>query len=140
MSKLIKFDDIETKALANPGIYEIYTNSGIPLKVGSAKNIKKRLLQHMTSRQSALKLKPGGSWNNPNDVKSKQSILAKHMYYDKSITDNFNLKLESGRRAFLTTECYIMLKYTNSKAAAEQLEIIRERKRKWRYFGKVVKR
>ncbi|MBI4244098.1 MAG: hypothetical protein HY606_08420 [Planctomycetes bacterium] len=136
----IKFDEIETKVSEIPGIYEIYTNSGIPLKVGIGKNIKERLLQHRSSRQSALKLKPGGCFDNPNDVKSKKSILAKHLYYDESITDDFDLKSESGRRAFLASVCCIDFKYTGTKADARQLETIRQREVSWRYIGKVEKR
>lgn len=103
----ITFDEIEVLE-RRPGIYEIYTNLDIPLKVGIGKDLKKRLLQHRASRQSALKLRPGGSFDNPNDVMSKGSILAKHLYYDRSIAPDFNLTDEARRREFLISQCYIV--------------------------------
>lgn len=135
----IKFDEIKAEVLEKSGIYEIYTNSGVPLKVGIGNDMRRRLLQHRASRQSALKLKPGGNRTNPNDVESKQSILAKHLYYDESLTHEFDLKSEVGRQAFLSSNCYILFEYIDSRDKAKQLEALKERQVLWRYIGKVVK-
>ena len=140
MSKTIKFNEIETEVSSAAGFYEIYTNSGLPLKVGIGQNIRKRLKDHRASRQKSLRLDPGGNRDNPNDVKSKQSILAKHMYYDESITSEYDLKTEEGRRAFLDLECYILFEYTNTLDDARQFEALKERVVPWRYIGNVVKR
>ena len=72
--KEMKFDEIEARVGKEPGIYEIYTNDGISLKVGIGVNIRNRLKQHRASRQSGLKLKLGGNFQNPSDVMSKSSI------------------------------------------------------------------
>lgn len=123
-----------------PGVYEIYTNAGIPLKVGTGKDLRKRLLQHRASRQSGLKLQLGGDWNNPCDVHSKASILAKHLYYDGLIAKEYNLRVESGRQRFLEEQCYIVLvRITQNLAEAQALEkqLEREGKHTYRYIGKV---
>jgi len=73
-------------------------------------------LQHRASRQNRLKLKPGGNRLNPNDVLSQESILAKHLYYNKTITKEYNLKTEDGRKAFLSDKCYIKFMKTKTRA------------------------
>jgi hypothetical protein len=65
-------------------------------------------------------------------------ILAKHLYFDRSITDKYDLETETGRRAFLIAECYATIKYTDSIEEAKQLEAIREKEVPWRYIGRVV--
>lgn len=63
---------------SSTGSYEIHTKGGVPLKAGISGNLRKRLIQHGDSKQSRLYLEPGGTRANPGDVRSKQSILAKH--------------------------------------------------------------
>lgn len=134
----INFNEIESKVKNTPGIYQIYTKQGIALKVGIGVNICNRLLQHRASRQSGLKLKPEGSFYNPNDVISKSSILAKHLYFDKSITTGYNLKTQEGRNAFLIKNCYIEFEYTENRDEAKQLEIELEASGLFRYQEDVI--
>jgi len=110
------------------------------LKVGIGVNLRKRLLQHRASRQSHLKLKPGGQRSNPADVRSKESILAKHFYYDGSITTDYDLKTEAGRQAFLAERCHIAFEMTETKAVARDLEKRRESSGSDRYLKVVLKR
>src|SRR5688572_14697033 len=99
MHRPFRFSEIEQHVPdGQPGIYEIHTTSGIRLKIGISSNLRKRLIQHRQSRQTALKLKPGGNRSNPQDVQSKQSILTQHLYYDAQIAPDFDLVSESGRR------------------------------------------
>lgn len=135
----IKFDEID-QVERRPGIYEIYTSSDVALKVGSGKNLRRRLRQHRASSQRALKLKPGGCFDNPSDVASKQSILAKHLYYDGSIAPAFNLRSEDGRQRFLMSQCYMVIEYTESWEDAKTLEASRESQVAWRYKRRVEKR
>src|SRR5258708_6120575 len=100
MGKTIRFDQIESCIQEGPGIYEIHTDTGIPLKVGIGGSLRKRLSQQRASRQSCLKLKPSGHWSRPDDVKAKGSILAKHLYFDHAITCDYDLRTEAGRRGF----------------------------------------
>jgi hypothetical protein len=137
----IRFAEIENKVpTGRSGIYEIFMDGGIPLKVGIAANVRERLLQHRASNDSGLKLKPGGSRGNPRDLESKKSILAKHLFYDESLTQEFDLKTEKGRRAFLDARCYIVFRITDTKDDARQIERTRERDGSYRYVGLVVKR
>jgi hypothetical protein len=141
METKIRFSEIEDKVPdCKRGIYEIHTDNGIPLKVGISVNIKNRLRQHRDSYDRYLKLKPSGNRDNPNDVKSKRSILAKHLYYDESLSDEYNLKHEDGRQKFLENRCHIKFKTTRTKANARSLEKLRENCGCFRYTGKVVKR
>jgi hypothetical protein len=122
------------------GVYEIRTITGIPLKVGISDNLRRRLLQHRASRQSALTLKPGGTWENPQDVRSKQSILAHHLYYDAQIAPGFDLCCELGRCRFLEDRCVIVVELTDSIAAAKAIEKQREQIGGFRYVGRVLRR
>lgn len=140
MTRKIRFSEIESSVLARPGIYEIHTDSGIPLKVGIGGNIQKRLLQHRASRQARLKLKAGGQCSNPSDMQSKESILAKHLYYDTTVTTDFDLTLEAGRTAFLEEKCHIIFQTTSSRAEARELERKKENGGCFRYIGRVCKR
>jgi len=138
MTIRIRFSEIERSVPVRPGIYEIHTDNGLPLKVGVGGDIRKRLLQHRESRQDRLKLREGGDRSNPNDVSSKQSILAKHLYYDRSVTTEYDLTSEFGRRAFLLEKCYITFDVTATRADALKLEKERERLGCFRYVGRVV--
>ena len=124
-------------APAGPGIYEIHTRSGKPLKVGISVNLRKRLKQHAKSAQNRLKLKLNGSWSNPSDVISKGSILAKHLYFDRALIDAeiFDLRTERGRQEFLSKECYVMFTATTGRESARELEKVSESKGTFRYVG-----
>jgi uncharacterized protein (DUF4415 family) len=136
--KRIRFAEIEREVPAKPGIYEIYTDTGIPLKVGVSANLRKRLLQHRASRQSGLRLKPLGQHHNPDHIKSKSSILAKHLYFDRTITADYDLTSESGRRMFLERNCYIRFEIRPSRSDARELEMRREVHGSYRYMRKVA--
>jgi excinuclease UvrABC nuclease subunit len=51
----IRFPDIEVHVPTTAGLYEIYTDQGIALKVGIAVNLLKRLKSHRASRDSGLR-------------------------------------------------------------------------------------
>lgn len=138
MAARITFDQIGTSVEPKPGIYEIHTNAGVPLKVGIAGDIKCRLLDHRASRQSGLRLKAGGSWDRPNDVESKKSVLAKHLYYDTSVAPEYHLTTEMGRRAFLREQCYVMFEIVETVGRAKELEALRESSGLFRYVGRVI--
>jgi hypothetical protein len=110
---------------------------GVPLKVGIADDLRARLLQHRASRQSALKLKPGGDRSRPGDLESKGSVLAKHLYYDETVAPNHDLKTEVGRRAFLETGCVVRVEPTCTRQEARVLEKQREAAGVFRYVGRV---
>ena len=137
MVTTIRFDQVGRDVPAKPGIYEIHTDTGTALKVGIGINLRKRLLQHRASRQSCLRLKSGGKRSNPDDVVSKGSILAKHLYYDRSIAGDYDLKSEVERRKFLVENCYITFEVTETKACARELERLREQQRSFRYQNRV---
>lgn len=88
LTEFLNIDD----APVGSGVYEIHGRNGMALKVGIASNLRRRLQNHRASRDSGLRLKAGGSWNNPDDVESHSSILAKHLYYDSTITTAYDLK------------------------------------------------
>jgi hypothetical protein len=138
MWQIIRFSDVEARVPREPGIYEIHTDSGIALKVGIGGEIRKRLLQHRNSKQRCLELTVGGDRSNPSHVKSKQSILAKHLYYDGEITSEYDLTSEAGRTKFLCDCCYIKFKVASSNADAKKLERISELTGLFRYVGTVV--
>ena len=138
---MFRFSEIEHRVeRGQPGIYEIHTTSGVKLKVDVSKDLLKRLHQHGTSRQSALHLLPGGDWSNPNDVRSKQSILTKHLYYDEAITPDYDLKSEAGRCEFLENCCVVTIEPTVSRADAVILERQQEVTGEYRYVGEVIVR
>lgn len=120
-----------------PGLYEIWTLSGVPLKVGIAGDLRKRLRNHRASRQNRLRLKNGGSWSRPEDVESKQSILAKHLYFDRALTHGYDLTCEAGRRAFLDDCCEVRILATISRDEARELEKQLEASGLFRYTGRV---
>lgn len=110
------------------------------LKVGIAGNLRRRLWQHRRSAQSGLKFRSGDSAIEPSAVVSKRSILAKHLYFDKSIAPEYDLRTETGRQQFLEERCRVTIEFTATRAAARELEILRECTREYRYCGLVIKR
>lgn len=133
----IRFSEIKSKVPPRPGIYEIHTDSGLPLKVGIGGDIQKRLLQHAESRQRGLKLKQLGSWQKPADVESKRSILAKHLYF-ADLGSGLDLKTELGRQQFLLAHCYILFRVTSTRAEARDIERAIEAGRCFRFVGKTA--
>lgn len=140
MNDGLKFSEIPSGVPDSPGIYEIHTLEGIALKVGIASNLRSRLNQHAKSRQSGLKLKPGGNWSNPSDVISKGSILAKHLYFDSVIAPGYDLQTQDGRRDFLESECRVYFEVMPSRELAREKEVLREREGDYRYVGRVIVR
>jgi hypothetical protein len=137
----IRFSEIDTEVPNQPGIYEIHTDTGVALKVGIASNLRKRLRQHRASLQSCLPLKkPDGDRSDPNQVQSKRSILAKHLYYDTSIAPGIDLRLQLERRLFLEQKCHIVFTVAETIAQAREWERQREGSGVYRYTGTVVKR
>ncbi len=137
MPTTVRFSQVKQVVPAGPGIYEIYTNTGTPLKVGIGHNLQKRLLQYRASRQSCLRLKLGGDRSNPEDVMSKGSILAKHLYYDPSLSIEHDLTTEAGRRSFLEESCLIAFEETKTREKARELEKLREHEKVFRYCKRV---
>ncbi len=132
----IKFSEITNLDNKKAGIYEIYTNDDIPLKVGISTNIKRRLREHKNSKQKYLKIKNTNLPITPDNIKSNQSILAKHLYFDKKISSTLDLSKENDRQIFLQENCYIKFKYTETKQDARKIEIEKE-KLNFRYIGRV---
>lgn len=136
MNYKIKFSEIDYKINDSLGVYEIFTNEGIPLKVGISNNLKKRLKQHRNSKQKYLKIRNHNLPVLPSNIVSKQSILTKHLYFDKSITVKYDLSKEIDRKNFLENECYIIITDANSREEARNIEIEKEQMN-FRYVGKV---
>jgi len=134
----IRFSDIEKVVSAKPGIYKISTDTGILLKVGIGGNLLRRLRQHRASRDSGLKLKPNGKWSDPDDVQSKASILAKHLYFDRTIAPDLDLTQEINRGKFLLERCNITFEFTSDRLAARELE--KDCEHGCRYVGRVRQR
>jgi hypothetical protein len=133
--KQTSFATLETVP-EGPGLYDIRTKAGEYLKIGIAGNLRKRLSNHARSRQGCLKLRAGGSWTVPDDVRSKQSILAKHLYFDRSVTKSYDLTTEAGRREFLVNECIVGYESHPSRELARRKEEQFEAKNIYRYQGR----
>lgn len=132
----IRFCEIERHIRPEPGLYEIHTLKGRALKVGIGINLLRRLKSHRASRDSGLRWRGGCDRTNPRDVMSKSSILAKHLYFDASITRDYDLKTEGGRRTFLVERCYLIVR-AMPLHRAEALEEKAERSGRFRYTGEV---
>jgi hypothetical protein len=130
----IRFSEIEIAVPPTSGLYEIVTDEGKLLKVGISGNLRKRLVQHRQSKQSRLKLKEGGDWSNPNDVMSKQSILAKHLFFH-SPTPGYDLKTESGRQSFLEQRCHVLVIVTSTREEAREMEKLKEQSGAYQFVG-----
>tara|TARA_B100000929_G_scaffold257911_1_gene220873 strand:- start:161 stop:697 length:537 start_codon:yes stop_codon:yes gene_type:complete len=124
--------------LNKAGVYQIFTDDGIPLKVGIATKLRARLRQHAKSSQKYLKFKHEGTSIQPSDIRSTRSILAKHLFFDSSIAPAYDLTTEEGRCTFLQAECYLMITYTDNRETARELEKLLEAKKMFRYQGVVV--
>ena len=137
----VRFDNAVASELTGvPGIYEIWTSDGVLLKVGIAKNLRERLKRHGESLQNGLRPTTSKTdWDEPCEVRSSRSILAKHLYFDRTIAPaEFDLREESDRQRFLEEHCRIVVKTTNTKPEAREFE--RDRERSARYYRIVVKR
>lgn len=135
--QLMKFADIATAAPEGPGVYQLWHFYEGILKVGISTNLRARLKQHWRSRASALKLKPGGDPSNPADWVSKGSILAKHLFFDRTLGEQHDLTTEDSRRRFLEEHCEIAIYPTESVMIARELEKQLERSGRIRYQGRV---
>ncbi len=138
--RMIRFSEIDKRVRARPGVYEIHTVDGLPLKVGIGGNLLRRLRSHRASRQSGLRtaLIDLRRASNPGQVVSKASILAKHLFFDAAIAPSYDLRSERGRREFLETQCRVSVKYCVSREEAALVERERERTTRFRYCRTVV--
>ncbi|UZE15917.1 hypothetical protein LOY70_18570 [Pseudomonas sp. B21-054] len=132
----IRFSDVETAVPTTPGLYQIITDEGELLKVGISGNLRKRLLQHRQSKQSRLKLREGGDWRNPADVISKQSILAKHLYFSPPVL-GYDLQTEIGRQRYLEERCHLLITLTRTREEARDMERPKEKSGDYRFGGRV---
>jgi hypothetical protein len=137
--KWLSFSAAIKLAKNRPGIYEIRMDR-IPLKVGIAGKLLKRLRQHARSSQKCLKSSFPEPWSNPSQVKSTASILAKHLYFDTSFAPIFNLHTEQGRVTFLEQRCKVRFEETRTREAARRKERSLEAIGKYRYLGRVEAR
>ncbi len=133
---LLSFDAV-ADAPGACGIYEIVTADGIALKIGIARSLRRRLRAHGRSSQSRLRLRQDGSWASPSDVSSKQSVLAKHLYFDFDIASQYDLTTEDGRQRFLREQCQVRFIITESRDEARSIERELERTGQYRYCGRV---
>lgn len=122
-----------------PGLYEIRRGKML-LKVGIAQNLRKRITDHARSAQKRLLGRCPEPWSAPDQVASKQSILAKHLYFDRSIAPRYALRTEAGRVAFLAEQCEFRFRVTASSEAAREIERVLEATKVYRYQGLVIKR
>ena len=139
----LRFSDVNHDVDDVPGLYEIHTIGGRPLKVGIGGRLRRRLLQHAASRQSCLRpviSRQIDDIRNPSELRSKGSILAKHLFFDSTITSSYDLRTEGGRRAFLQERCRITIVYCASLDEAIALERRLESEVHYRYCGRVIVR
>ena len=134
---IIGFDVVQTVP-TEPGVYEVWLRGGRALKVGIAMSLRKRLTTHAASRASGLKLKSGGKWTCPNDVMSKQSVLTKHLFFDREYSSQYDLCSENDRRRFLVERCEIRYRTTRTREEARAIERRLEKESRYKYVGRVV--
>lgn len=147
LDERIGFHELAKHVGAETGVYQIWTHSGIGLKVGIADNLRERLCKHAASRNSGLRIKgSAGSVNDgmsnlkPSDVVSKASILAKHLYFDHSLSDKFDFTTQEGRCSFLRDQCYVVVQKVGNRAEAREIELQLEKSEKFRFVGRVKER
>jgi hypothetical protein len=133
-----RFGDIpKDKLLGHTGVYEIRFGR-VRLKVGIAGDLWKRLSQHRNSR--GLKGPTTEPWKSPAQVRSKSSILAKHLYFDSGLAPEVNLRDETTRQEFLATRCQVRWQIHRNRKAARKKEIELESTKRYRYLGGVRRR
>jgi hypothetical protein len=132
---MIRFSEIDERVGARPGIYEIHTIDGRPLKVGIGRDLRRRLRSHRASRQSGLRSALGDPRlaTAPAQVSSKSSILAKHLFFDAEVAPGYDLRSEAGRRRFLEEQCRVRVEYCDSREDAARIEREREQTAGFRY-------
>ena len=128
----MRFDEIPEEVRGQAGLYEI-RHGRLLLKVGIASDLYRRLKQHKDSKQKCLKGPRIEPWSDPSGVVSKASILAKHLYFDRSIARNLDLCTEWGRRTFLGT-CRVRLACM-PVLEARRHERLLEHSKTYRYCG-----
>lgn len=140
--RMIRFSEIDHFVRASPGVYEIHTRKGVALKVGIGRDLRDRLGRHRASCQGGLRTKTGDILHvsRPSEVVSKSSILAKHLFFDSEIAPNYDLRSESGRRAFLERECRVIVHYCATREKARRIEKKRETEIEFRYCRRVIVR
>lgn len=121
LEALVTFNEISKAVPTGPGIYQIWTMTGIALKVGISSDLRRRLRTHRASPLS-------------------RSVLARHLNRDRTLAPNHDLTTDVGRQRFLADECRIAFISTSSRRDARNLEIRLERTGKFRYIGKVRER
>lgn len=131
-----KFDALPAKLRGRPGVYEIRCGNRL-LKVGIGRDLLKRLRQHRNSSQKRLKGFTNGPWTSPSQVTSKASILAKHLYFDRSISKKHDLRTQEGRRDFLLSRCEVRVWTTTGRDEARAIEKRLQDTRKYRYCRKI---
>jgi hypothetical protein len=135
-SDWMRFSDVPQSLRGRHGVYEVRFDSLTLLKVGMSGDLYRRLSDHARSAQLGLK-GPPGPWESPKDVQSKRSILAKHLYFDRSIAPDLNLRTEQGRQAFLEGRCTVRYQVLPTTEAARALEQAMEKAGDYRYLRDV---
>ena len=134
-----RFNGVPATLRGTVGVYEIAKGRTL-LKVGIANCLVKRLRQHSDSLQGRLKGPKREPWTTPSAVKSKGSILTKHLYFDTEIAPGFDLRKQEDRQHFLQQCCHVRWKAMPSRKAARELERKLEASGKYRYRGRVRER
>lgn len=114
----VTFKEISKAVPNGPGIYQIWTTTGVALKVGISSDLRRRLRTH---RASPL----------------RRSVLARHLSLDGTLAPEHDLTTDAGRQRFLVEECRIAFISTPSRQDARDLEMELERTGKFRYTGRI---
>jgi hypothetical protein len=134
-SSWLRFDQCEALPHGS-GVYEIRCGAEL-LKVGIAGDLHKRLRAHARSAQRRLLSKDTPPWPDPSGVKSSQSILAKHLYFDRSLAPAHDLRVEADRLRFLNEKCQFRYRTTETREEARTIEVELEKSGAYRYVGPV---
>jgi len=92
------------------------------------------------SAQIGLQSPEPEPWTHPDQVKSKRSILTKHLYFDELIAPELNLRTEPDRKRFLLERCQVRWQIHPNRESARAIEVAMEKKGGYRYQGRVIKR